>query len=147
MKKILGALFVVGVVGLAASTVGGGEVKVPNPRFTNPHFCTLGDRDFKEYRYSQRVPVCNRNVTYSLRKKIYRLYGVPKEFRKDYTIDHLVPLSLGGSNDIKNLWPQPKRQLTAPLETKLYFKVKKGSISVQEAWNTILTVKYNNHTD
>jgi hypothetical protein len=26
---------------------------------------------------------------------------------KEYEIDHFIPLALGGSNNIKNLWPQP----------------------------------------
>jgi hypothetical protein len=30
--------------------------------------------------------------------------GVPYE---SCEVDHLIPLELGGSNDIKNLWPQP----------------------------------------
>jgi hypothetical protein len=24
-----------------------------------------------------------------------------------YELDHLIPLELGGSNDLRNLWPQP----------------------------------------
>jgi hypothetical protein len=27
----------------------------------------------------------------------------------DYEVDHLIPLDLGGSNDITNLWPQPRK--------------------------------------
>lgn len=38
---------------------------------------------------------------------VYAAYGVPSSSTDSYPIDHLVPLSLGGSNDSANLWPQP----------------------------------------
>lgn len=28
----------------------------------------------------------------------------------DYELDHLIPLELGGSNDLRNLWPEPWEQ-------------------------------------
>lgn len=40
----------------------------------------------------------------------YREYGVPAADRHLYVIDHLVPLDLGGSNDLANLWPQESRR-------------------------------------
>ena len=48
-----------------------------------------------------------RNVSVSTKKKIFASYGIayPVPFGS-YEIDHLVPLSLGGSNDIANLWPK-----------------------------------------
>lgn len=38
---------------------------------------------------------------------VYASYGVAAGSESSYPIDHLVPLSLGGSNDPANLWPQP----------------------------------------
>jgi hypothetical protein len=35
---------------------------------------------------------------------------------RNYEIDHLIPLELGGSNDLSNLWPQPLRPLPAAHE-------------------------------
>lgn len=48
-----------------------------------------------------------RNVSVSLKKKVFAQYGVeyPVPFGS-YEVDHLIPLSLGGSNDIANLWPK-----------------------------------------
>jgi hypothetical protein len=31
----------------------------------------------------------------------------------NYEIDHLIPLCLGGSDDLSNLWAQPRRSIEA----------------------------------
>jgi len=50
-------------------------------------------------------PAKSRRVSNSLREKVYTLHKVQKsQCRGDCKIDHLVPLAIGGSNDIKNLW-------------------------------------------
>ena len=48
-----------------------------------------------------------RNVSDSLKKKVFAEYGInyPVPFGS-YEIDHLIPLALGGSNEISNLWPK-----------------------------------------
>lgn len=47
-----------------------------------------------------------RSVSYSTREKVYRLHGVNKKAcAKGCKIDHLVPLAIGGSNEMGNLWP------------------------------------------
>lgn len=35
-----------------------------------------------------------------------RAYGVDAPAR-DYEFDHLVPLEIGGSSDMRNMWPEP----------------------------------------
>jgi len=48
-----------------------------------------------------------RNVDESMRKEVYASYGLsyPQPTGK-YEVDHFIPLELGGSNDLSNLWPQ-----------------------------------------
>lgn len=48
-----------------------------------------------------------RNVSVNLKKKVYAEYGlVYPQPRGYYEVDHLIPLELGGSNDIANLFPE-----------------------------------------
>ena len=48
----------------------------------------------------------HRQVTEGMRNKVYAEYG-RSEGLGCCEVDHLIPLELGGSNDIKNLWAQP----------------------------------------
>lgn len=49
-----------------------------------------------------------RNVSLKLRKSVFAEYGVPyPQPTGSYELDHLIPLALGGNNNIANLFPQP----------------------------------------
>jgi hypothetical protein len=37
--------------------------------------------------------------------------GLPTGPHPDWEVDHLIPLCLGGADDDRNLWPQPRRSL------------------------------------
>ena len=52
--------------------------------------------------YSKKV----RNVPESVKKQAYAEYGITLHQPKEYEVDHLISLELGGSNSLKNLWPQ-----------------------------------------
>ena len=47
-----------------------------------------------------------RDVSIEEKREVFRLYGVTYVPRT-YEVDHLIPLSWGGSNSAENLWPQP----------------------------------------
>lgn len=47
-----------------------------------------------------------RDVSPETKRAVYRSYGIARHSRGQYEIDHLVPLELGGANDVANLWPQ-----------------------------------------
>src|SRR5215475_14711044 len=53
--------------------------------------------------YTKKV----RAVPSALRTQAFKSYGIASDRRSEYQLDHLIPLALGGSNSIKNLWPQP----------------------------------------
>jgi len=52
--------------------------------------------------YSKTV----KNVPESMKKRVFKAYGITNPAKGEYEIDHLVPLCIGGSNEFKNLWPQ-----------------------------------------
>lgn len=52
--------------------------------------------------YSRNV----RNVTAERKHEVYREYGIHHHNPGEYEVDHFVPLKIGGSNDIANLWPE-----------------------------------------
>jgi hypothetical protein len=41
-------------------------------------------------------------------QEVYAAYCIPEKAWGNYMIDHLIPLELGGSSVLENLWPQPK---------------------------------------
>lgn len=47
----------------------------------------------------------HRNVSYATEDYVAQEYGLSSHY--GYEIDHLIPLELGGSNSVGNLWPQP----------------------------------------
>ena len=50
-----------------------------------------------------------RNVSSETKRRVCEEYGIAKEHcnGREYEIDHLLPIEVGGSNDIENLWAQP----------------------------------------
>jgi hypothetical protein len=70
---------------------------------------------------------------------VFRDYGIPPAKRGRYAIDHLVPLDLGGSNTIANLWPQslPASNAKNRLERTLYRQVCTGQIGLRTAQRAI----------
>ena len=90
-----------------------------------------------------RYTACVRHV--SNPSKIYKSYGIKSHKPKEYEIDHLISLELGGSNDEKNLWPQS--YITEPrnahvkdfLENKLNELVCSNQISLKDAQHAIST--------
>jgi hypothetical protein len=76
---------------------------------------------------------------------ILREYGLPAGPHPQYEIDHLVPLGLGGADDDKNLWPEPRRSIEPQwnaeakdrLEWRLRDLVCGGQLDVREAQKAI----------
>ena len=73
-----------------------------------------------------------RSVSAATKTTVRNEYGV-KNFHGE--IDHLISLELGGSNDIKNLWPQPGSIPNAKdvVENQLHKQVCAGQITLSQA--------------
>jgi len=83
----------------------------------------------------------HRHVTESMRDQVYAEYG-RTEGPGCCEVDHLIPLELGGSNEIKNLWPQPDDIRPGwpekdQLENDLHARVCKGTIALSDAQKCI----------
>lgn len=94
------------------------------------------------------TPGYSRGVRYvpsDIHREVFREYGLIGVRTRDYEVDHLIPLSLGGSNDFANLWPESRR--TRPwnagakdaLEAKLHELVCFGGLDLVVAQDAIRT--------
>jgi hypothetical protein len=117
----------------------------PDESLTSGSLCTTHDPDFQEFRYREKIAYCKRSVSSSDKEKIYRTYGVSQKCRKEYTIDHFIPLSVGGTNRPDNLWPEPKsiKALRKDLEIELFKAIRDGRITQDEAIEKIRDAKFN----
>jgi len=85
--------------------------------------------------YSRSV----RNVPESLKRAVYDEYGIASHVPGSYEVDHLVPLELGGSNSISNLWPEASPGFRAKdrVENRLHDAVCAGLAGLGEAQRQI----------
>jgi hypothetical protein len=76
---------------------------------------------------------------------IYERYHIAPADRMNYTLDHLIPLEIGGADVVDNVWPEPRRSLAGEwddtrkdeLELRLGVLVCNGELDVREAQKAI----------
>ena len=88
--------------------------------------------------YAQSV----RNVPQSEKDEVYAEYDITSHPAGAYEVDHLVSLEIGGSNNIKNLWPQSytgsyNAHIKDSLEDFLHTQVCSGTLQLQCAQKAI----------
>ena len=109
----------------------------PDFSYTPGHLCSSTDSNFKEYRYPEHIPYCNRNVTPQMKVAVAQHYGVPEADWSGYEFDHLIPLAIGGDSSLDNVWPQPHGPDASDgkdkLENTLYGEMVAGTITQAEA--------------
>lgn len=81
----------------------------PDPILTPGALCSQPT----EIRYTEQIAYCERKVFGDEKWFVINSYmaampelKITQENRSHFKIDHFIPLCMGGSNDIENLWPQ-----------------------------------------
>ena len=84
-----------------------------------------------------------RKVTPTLRHTVFQEYGMGNAPADDYEIDYLITPGLGGSDEITNLWPEPRYNtewnsyVKDQLEEHLHQMVCSGEVSLSTAQQDI----------
>jgi hypothetical protein len=112
---------------------------LPDSKLTPGDTFDVTGQDLCVHGYTKKV----RNVPAEMKREVYEEYGVKSHDPGDYEVDHLIPLELGGSNSIKNLWPESHRtspwnaQVKDRLEGKLHELVCSGQLDLKTAQRAI----------
>jgi len=90
--------------------------------------------------YSSKV----RDVPQSVKNQVYAEYGITSHEPGSYEVDHIISLELGGSNSIRNLFPEPyfgdwNAHIKDKLENKLHSLVCSGQLDLTTAQQEIST--------
>jgi hypothetical protein len=112
---------------------------VPDSSLTPGVTRPVGLADICPRRLSDLDPV----VSPSIQKVVFKEYGIGDVPSKDYQVDYLINPQLGGTDDIRNLWPQPygttvwNAHAKDALEDRLYQMVCEKQIDLASAQRDI----------
>jgi len=111
----------------------------PNPTLTPGATVPVSQADICSVRESA---VKGRPVLASVGKKVFAEYGIRNPQPRRYELDYLIDPDLGGSDDSRNLWPQPysaqwNAHVKDALEEHLRELVCAGTIPLSEAQRDI----------
>ncbi|MGZ3769054.1 MAG: hypothetical protein ACXVCP_00130 [Bdellovibrio sp.] len=118
----------------------------PDATLTPGALCTTPNSQ----RYPEQINYCDRNVSTETKMEIFNQYDqigfrTRSMKRQAFKIDHYIPLCAGGSNDIKNLWPQHESvyTITDKLEALICEKMAEGVLKQKDAVRIIIQAKHN----
>jgi hypothetical protein len=86
-----------------------------------------------------------KEVPAALRQKVLQEYGIPNADAGNYEVDYLIAPGLGGTEDIRNLWPEPNTSqawnshVKDDLEERLHQLVCSGKLDLPTARREIAT--------
>lgn len=114
---------------------------LPDPRLTPGATLPVTQGDICVPGYTKKV----RNVPLDVKRQVYAEYGIAHHRAGEYEVDHLISLELGGSNSIKNLWPQSYQtqpwnaHVKDDLENELHDEICRGRIGMATVQREIAT--------
>lgn len=79
------------------------NIVYPNKELT-PGQIQTNDLNIICYHYYDQLLI---QIPDDITQQVYQEYIIKNPGYKEFEIDHWIPLALGGSNNIQNLWPQP----------------------------------------
>ena len=139
MPELSGAsLCLMLILGSFAPTVSQDRLSyMPNPNLTPGDTLAVTKEDICDSRHE----AFDRKIPVAVKRQVLDSYGIGPDMM-GYNVDHLIPEKLGGSNSIKNLWPQPlsskwNHQRKNRLEQKLYEMVCSRAIELRQAQQEI----------
>jgi hypothetical protein len=112
---------------------------VPNSDLTPGAIRPVALADICPRRQSDLDPA----VSSSVQRVVFKEYGIADVPSKDYQVDYLINPQLGGTDDIRNLWPQPygttvwNAHAKDALEDRLYQMVCERQIDLASAQRDI----------
>lgn len=128
------------------SFAGGNFPTEPDANLTPGALCNTPNSQ----RYPEQINYCDRNVSTETKGEIFVQYDqigfrTRSMKRTAFKIDHYIPLCAGGSNDVKNLWPQHETvyQITDKLEALICEKMSAGVLKQRDAVRIIIQAKHN----
>ncbi|KAI8618019.1 hypothetical protein BC830DRAFT_1110757 [Chytriomyces sp. MP71] len=114
-------------------------------QITPGKLCTPNDPYYNPSR-STDWPRCDRGTfpSTAIKQQVASSYGIPENLWNQYEFDHLIPLEIGGTNAVENLWPQPgplhygEAGAKDTVENQAGRALAAGTITQQEAIQMIL---------
>jgi hypothetical protein len=86
--------------------------------------------------------VVSRNIPTEMRERVFAAYGIPAQRRDQFEVDYLITPDLGGTESMRNLWPQPysarwNARVKDRLEQRLHQLVCSGHLDLAKAQREI----------
>ena len=132
---LLGAATMAATIGVAADN---GQAGLPSS------FLTPGDarKVTKEQICAPGYAASIKPTKESAKEDAFSRYGLCDGVSKTDVLDHLIPVELGGTDSVENMWPEPvKGEWNATqkdaLEVKLVSMVCEGTLTVKQAQTAI----------
>ncbi len=139
-----GCLLLAGILFVRAVREGGhgarrnsAMVSIPDARLT-PGAAVLANRQA----VCSQANTKNKAVSDGIRRKVFEEYGITGAEPKAYEVDYLITPALGGSDDIRNLWPHSyatvwNAHVKDDLEDRLRDLVCSGGLDLSQAQHEI----------